>query len=572
MRKQAILRIRIITGAVLCITFILVGRLYFLQVHQHEYYIAQAEQQYVHTVRDLYNRGSIYFTTKDREYVSAATIQTGSLLAIDPSRITDPSATYEALNTVIPIDQERFFTLAGRTNRTYQEVLPRISSQQADQIKALGLTGVQLYRTQWRYYPGTTLAARTIGFVGYTESSGDTLTGRYGLEYYYEDLLKRPDDKLSVNLFAEIFTNLGSIVFDNTPAQVGDVVTSIEPTVARMLDNQLTSIQEHYRSQLTGGIIINPKTGAIYAMNAVPTFDLNNRTNKTINDFRNPLVQDTYEMGSVIKALTMIAGLDSGAIRPDSTYYDSGAVKLNTFTIRNYDGRGRGTVDMQQVLSQSLNTGVAHIVRQMGNQKFADYFRKLRLGSETGIDLPFEVAGNIANLNSPRDVEYATASFGQGIAMTPIATARALSTLGNGGRLVTPHIATEVIYQNGNRRELSYPSGEQVFSAEASEDVTRMLVEVVDKALRGGRVKMENYSIAAKTGTAQIPDPINGGYYDDRFLHSFFGYFPAYDPEFLVFLYTVEPKGVQYASETLTDPFMEIAKFLINYYNVPPDR
>jgi cell division protein FtsI/penicillin-binding protein 2 len=572
MRKQAILRIRIITGLVLCISLILVGRLYYLQVLKHGHYIAQAEQQYVHTVRDLYNRGSIFFTTKDNEYVSAATIQTGSLLAMDPSRVSDASATYDALAPIVTIEKERFLTQAGRTDRTYQEILPRISSEQAEQVKALNLPGVQLYRTQWRYYPGTTLAARTVGFVGYTEDSGDTLTGRYGLEFYHEDILKRPDDKLSVNLFAEIFTNLGSIVFDNTPARVGDVVTTIEPTVARMLDNQLQSVQEQYNSKISGGIIINPQTGAIYAMNVAPTFNLNDRNGKTIDDFRNPLVQDTYEMGSVIKALTLIAGLDSGAIRPESTYYDSGELKLNTFTIRNYDGRGRGTVDMQQVISQSLNTGVAHIVRQMGNKNFADYFRKLRLASETGIDLPFEVPGNLNNLNSPRDVEYATASFGQGIAMTPIATARALSTLGNGGRLVSPHIATEVIYQNGNRRDLSYPPGEQIFSAEASEDVTRMLVEVVDTALRGGKVKMENYSIAAKTGTAQIPDPVNGGYYDDRFLHSFFGYFPAYDPQFLVFLYTVEPKGVQYASETLTDPFMEIAKFLINYYNIPPDR
>jgi stage V sporulation protein D (sporulation-specific penicillin-binding protein) len=572
MRKNAILRIRIITGAVLFLSLILIVRLYQVQIVQHDEYESRGESQYVHTVRDLYSRGNIYFSTKDGEKVSAATVQAGYLLSIDPSRIIDAEDTYTKINSVYPLEKDTFLLRAGKKERTYYEIASELSNAEADAVAELGLAGVQLYRDQWRYYPGNDLSARTVGFVGYTLDSGSGLTGRYGLERYYEDVLVRDDSRLSVNFFAEIFSNLGSILFDNTDARTGDIVTTIEPTVARMLDRELLKTQDVWDSRLTGGIIINPKTGEIYAMNAVPTFDLNDRTGATIDDFQNPLVEGVYEMGSTIKALTMAAGLDSGAVSPSTTYYDSGSLTMNSFTISNYDGRGRGTVDMQEVLNQSLNTGVAFVVDTMGKDKFREYFKAFKFGSETGIDLPYETHGLVANLDSPRDIEYATASYGQGIALTPIATVRALSALGNGGKLVTPHIVKQIEYQDGTVKDVQYPEGDQVFSEETSVAISRMLTVVVDDALKGGDVKLENYSVAAKTGTAQMADPVNGGYYDDRYLHSFFGYFPSYDPEFLVFLYTVEPKEVRYASQTLTEPFMEIAKFLINYYNLPPDR
>ncbi len=571
MRKQAILRIRIITGAVLFLSLVILTRLYIVQIHQHNFYADMAERQYVHTVNDLYSRGTIYFTARDGSRVSAATVQAGYLLAIDPSRIKDAEATYQSLSTLVEIDHDSFITKANNKKRTYNEILPQLSSDDAEKIEKLGLTGVQLYRNQWRYYPGNDLSARTVGFVGFGANSNQ-LTGRYGLERQYDDVLLRDEDRLSVNFFAEIFSNLGSIIFDNSDSRVGDVVTSLEPTVSRVLDQQLQATQDKWHSDLTGGIIINPKTGEIYAMNAVPGFDLNDRRGVALGVFKNPLAESIYEFGSVVKALTMAAGLDSRAVTAATTYYDAGKLTFDGFTIGNYDGRGRGTVDMQEVLNQSLNTGVSFVVKQMGKEKFRDYFNALKLGEMTGIDLPNEATGLVSNLESPREIEYATASFGQGIAMTPISIVRALSTLGNGGKLVTPHIATSIEYEDGEVREIKYPEGEQIFSPETSEEISRMLTVVVDKALANGAVALPNYSVAAKTGTAQIADPVNGGYYSDRYLHSFFGYFPSYDPQFLIFLYTVEPKGVQYASHTLTDPFMEITKFLINYYDIPPDR
>jgi cell division protein FtsI/penicillin-binding protein 2 len=194
------------------------------------------------------------------------------------------------------------------------------------------------------------------------------------------------------------------------------------------------------------------------------------------------------------------------------------------------------------------------------------------LMEKTGIDLPNEVSPLIGNLDSPRNIEYATAAFGQGIALSPIMTTQALSSLANNGILPKLHVVKQINYEIGPAKTIEVEEGRRVLKSETADEITRMLVKVVDEALAGGTVKLKNYSIAAKTGTAQIANPHEKGYYDDRFLHSFFGYFPAYNPEFLVFLYTIYPKEVRYASQTLTDPFMDTAKFLINYYEIPPDR
>jgi stage V sporulation protein D (sporulation-specific penicillin-binding protein) len=349
-------------------------------------------------------------------------------------------------------------------------------------------------------------------------------------------------------------------------------VLTIEPAVQQFLERELAGIAEQWRAESVGGIVMNPSTGELYAAGSTPTFDPNRfHLQRDYSIFVNPITENVYEMGSTVKALTIAAGLDSGTISARSTFIDEGSMVLNGRRIANHDGRVRGEVTMQQVLGESLNTGVAHIALSMGRERFADYLRAFKLDEETGIDLPGETYGMLSNLNSNRDIEIATASFGQGIAVTPIAMTRALAALGNGGYLVTPHLAREVIRNGGERRLIAHDRGAQVISEAASEEVTRMLVEVVDTYLLNGSVKMPDYSIAAKTGTAQMAAS-GGGYYEDRFLHSFFGYFPAYDPQFIVFLFAVDPKGTPFASQTLTHPFMDITQFLLNYYEIPPDR
>jgi cell division protein FtsI/penicillin-binding protein 2 len=268
----------------------------------------------------------------------------------------------------------------------------------------------------------------------------------------------------------------------------------------------------------------------------------------------------------------MAAGIDAGVVTPETTFTDKGSVTIDGAKISNFDGRGRGEVNMQKVLNDSLNTGMAFVASRLGNKQLTDYYVSLGLGEETGIDLPGEVYGKIENLFNNRAVEHATAAFGQGIALTPIATVRALSALGNGGILPNPHVVKRIDYTTGLSKEVTASEPTRVFSEKTSETITRMLVNVVDEALLKGTVKIPRYSVAAKTGTAQIARTTERGYYDDRYLHSFFGYFPAYKPRFIIFLFTVYPKGAEYASHTLTEPFMDMTKFLISYYSIPPDR
>lgn len=571
MRRAIRGRLRILTLVFGVVALLLVARLYFVQiVHGHEYAL-RAEKQYVSASQELYDRGSIFFTRKDGTLLSAATLSTGFTIAMSPKLVQDPEAAYAAISAIVPIEREPFMQSAARKEDPYEVIAKRVSDDAGRAIEELDLPGIQVERERWRSYPGETRAAQSIGFVAFDDDH--SLAGRFGLERYYEHVLSRDSVGVFGNFFAELFANVNSVVTDARETKEGDLITSIEPVVQEKLDQILIDINAQYGSTETGGIIMDPKTGEIIALDTAPSFNANDFANGNAAHFGNPLVEHRYEFGSIVKALTMAAGLDAGVITANSTYNDTGCTMLNNKTFCNYDLKARGpNTPMQQVLSQSLNMGASFIALQVGHERFRGYFKDLGMHTETGIDLPSEIRGTIENIEtSPRDIEYATASYGQGIAQTPVQMIRALGALANDGQVVTPHLVRSVRLESGIEKKLSWGMPERVFSAKATEETTRMLVNVVDEKLAGGTVKIPEMSVAAKTGTAQIAGP-GGKYAEGKYFHSFFGYFPAYDPKFIILLYTKEPGGVQYASETLTHPFMELTHFLINYYEIPPDR
>lgn len=564
-------RVRLLSAGIVLFAILLVVRLYMVQIVRGDDFAQLADHQYVTSSSGLYDRGTIFFEDKDGRLVAGASLQSGFLIAITPKDIKDPEHAYDVISRAYPaIDRDAFFASAEKKDDPYEEIAHRVTPQQAKIIEDAGLAGVRLYRERWRYYPGETLAAQTIGFIGY---QGDAVRGLYGAERYWNDVLTRNEAGRNINFFAEVFSNIGETLFAQERTKAGDIVTSIEPSVQKHVEDVITSLSQKWGTRRTGVVVMDPKTGAIYAFAATPSFDANNFKNqKDVSVFSNPLVEDIYEMGSIIKPISMAIGIDTGVVTPETTYNDTGCITLDGYKVCNFDGKARGVVPMQEVLNQSLNTGVSFVAAKVGKERFGTRMRAFRFGEETGIDLPNEVHGLIDNLSSPRMIEYSNASFGQGIAMTPIETVRALAALANGGTLVTPHIAKKIQYESGASQDVTFDQGPRVISPATSETVTRMLVTVVDKALLNGSVALPRHSIAAKTGTAQIAKAGARGYYSDRYLHSFFGYFPAYDPRFIIFMYALEPHGAKYASETLTAPFMDITTFLINYYDIPPDR
>ena len=581
MDKNFALRLKFVYMAFFLIGLLFVSRLFYLQVIRGDYYQAEANSQYASFDRDFFDRGSIYFKDKDGGLVVAAGIKRGYLIAIRPDLIERPEKTYEKISAALEklgrededefflVSKEDFVRKAQRKGDPYEEVGYKLDERQAQAVASLGIKGVSIHSQRWRYYPGGRLASKVLGFVGY---KGDRLVGRYGLEKYYEKILSSGGEKRAVvNPFAEVFLDIKKILNISEEPR-GDLITTIDPEIQLFLENVLDSLYEKFSPEIAGGIVIEPKTGKVLAMSAKPDFDPNkySRTKK-FSYFLNPFTQNVFEFGSIMKPLTLAAAINERVITPETKYYDKGYVMVDGRKVANYENKSRGYVNMYDVLKYSLNTGAVFAQQKLGKEKFYQYIKKYGFGEKTGIDLPDEISGLISNLESGRDIEYATASFGQGIALTPIEMASALCSLANGGFIMRPYIVEKIERSGSSDIVFSPEKRRKVLNKYVAEEVSRMLVAATDSVF-GGRREFRHYNVAAKTGTAQLPLENGKGYYEDQYLHSFFAYAPAFDPRFLVLMFMAKPQGVKYSIYSLREPTFQIVKFMLNYYNIPPDR
>jgi cell division protein FtsI/penicillin-binding protein 2 len=583
-------RIRVLSLIFIFVALVLIIKLYIVQVINHDNYLNLGDRQYIKKNSNINDRGDIFFTKKDGSYIVAATMKDDYTLYVNPKSFftfikstknkenkTGDQILMDLKNNIsvlLKLDEKqisdfdiKLLKIKDKKDDTYFELIKGLSEDEQVLIKTLKLDYVGLGKEKKRYYPGNELASNVIGTIGF---KGDELAGRYGLEKQYDNTLSRKDKAYS-NFFVDIFSGAKKIISDKEGME-GDIYTTIEPIVQKELEKKILQINQKQNSDLTGAIIMDPYTGEIISMAKVPTFAHDDK-DYDIANYKNDMIESSYEMGSIIKSLTMSMGIDTDKVHADSKYNDVGFIKVRDRTMWNFDRKGRGVITMQTALSQSLNTGFVYIANLVGNEVMTKYFNSFGLSEKTGIDLPNESAPLTSNLNKG-DVEHATVSFGQGIAMSPIGTIRSLAVLANGGHIVNPHIVSSIKYELGTTKDIKADSLDKktpLLKPTTIDEIKRMLIYNVDNSLLNGKRKNPRYNIAAKTGTAQIASE-NGGYIDGKNIHTFIGFFPAYNPKFIIFMYTVDPKTSRYASESLASSFLDLTDFLIQYYEVPPDR
>lgn len=516
---------------------VLIGQLFFIQILKGDFYKAMAQGHYFLDEEIPGQRGEIFFNNGE----ALAVNMEWPLVHASPGEIEEKKATAELLAQIIDVDEEWLLEKLQKDN-LYEILKKKISEEEINKIKELNLKGIYLKKESGRYYPQETLASQLVGFLGADK------TGQYGIEGYYDNVLQGG----RVEKGADIFLT---------------VDYSIQFTAEKLLEKA----KEDLNIESGEIIVIEPNTGKILALANFPNFNPNQYSQAAGSDlFRNPATQKIFEPGSIFKAVTMAAAINEGKINPLTLYLDPGIMEFDGWPIYNYDRRTyRGEtvpeVTMTEVLEKSINTGAVFAQQQLGKDLFYEYIKKFKLFEKTNIDLQETVPQNKElheGLKQKREINFATASYGQGIEMTPIQLVRAYAALANGGKLITPYLVEKKIKDEK----------EEIISVKAAAQITAMMVSTVENGFsRSARIP--GYYVAGKTGTAQISFAalgINKKGYSDKTWQSFAGYAPAFNPRFLILVKMNSPEA-KTAEYSALPVFHNLAKYIIDYYQIPPD-
>lgn len=517
--------------------------MYNLQVRKGDFYSAQAASQHELAGILTPKRGSIYFTDKDDIRVPAAINKEHPTIYAKPKEITDPRETASILSSISDRSEEELIEALSKENDPFEPVAKKPTPEQIAYLEEQGSTGVYTDTEGTRFYPLGNMGSHIIG---YSSKADDPIgNGRYGLERYHDDILRGTPGSTEGDKLVR-------------PESGEDIYLTIDRNIQSQAEKILGELISEYNAEGGTVIVQEPKTGKILAMTSKPDFDPNTYGEFDIGTFLNPAVEAVYEPGSIFKIITMSAGIDSGKITPDTTYVDTGSVTFNGKTIRNWDLKAYGEVTMTRVIERSLNTGAVFAQRTMGPDVFYDYLVKFGFKEKKSVDLPGEIVGSLRPLEvDPRDINFATASFGQGISVTPIGLVTALSTIANDGVMMRPYLNAELEPETVRR----------VISGKTARQVQEMMVSGVNKA---EIPRIHGYNVAGKTGTAQVVNFVTGGY-TDEVINTYIGFAPAYDPAVVVLVKLNKPYGAPLAGLTVVPAFRDLTHFVLNYYGIPPD-
>lgn len=589
-RETDSIRFRIAKGTLAAFAMLLIVRLFTLQIVDAQIYRSLASEQ-----REIYRelfpeRGEILIRDgKSDTLTPIATNKDLYLVYADPRLVENPKKVAETLAPLLGIEKksecktkseecnedskrdgyQELFERLAKSNDPYEPLKRGVEETLVKEISSKEITGIEAVREPVRYYPLKNIGAHLVGFLG---SDGEKIAGRYGIEGAFEqELAGTPGFFEGEKDLGGRWIPVGQRKLE--PAIDGaTVVLTIDRAIQYFACNALNEAVSRHGASGGSVLIGEVRTGAILAMCGAPDFDPNEYNKvEDISIYNNPATFIQYEPGSVFKVITMAAALDTQEVTPETTYEDKGEIKIGPFTINNSDYKAHGIQTMTQVLEQSLNTGAMFAAKKVGTERFLDYVERFGFGKKTGIELENEAKGDIESLKKRGEIYLATSSFGQGISVSPIQLLSAIGAIANQGKLTKPHLVSEIRESNGATITKSAEEVREVISARTATLLSGMMVSVVEKG-HGKRAGVKGYYVAGKTGTAQIPRSDGKGYEPGATIGTFVGFAPVDNPKFVMVTRIDRPKDVKFAESTAAPLFGEIAKFLLQYFEIKPTR
>jgi cell division protein FtsI/penicillin-binding protein 2 len=546
---------------------ILFCKLFQTSVIEYPKYKLVADSQRTVKKQVYAKRGEIFAQDNaEGELYKLATGDEKYSISVVPKNVKDKQLVAKDLAFNLSLDEKDIFDKINNNKLYVPPILHRADADLTSKIEELNLIGVLITPEDSRVYPENNLASHVLGFVN---MEGE---GKYGIEGYYNKELKGSNGIIEGEKDA-----LGDLItldsLNNLVNNGDDLVLTIDHNVQFVAEQKLAQAIEKYSADSGSIIVMNPKTGAILAMTGNKNFNPNKFNEVKKEDqgsFLNPTISDVWEPGSIIKPITMAMAINEGKIEPDTTGDFSNMIKIGKYEIHTAQDKAFGHETMTQCLENSDNVCLSWVADQLGNESMNNYLDLFGFSKKTGIDVSGETTGFIPNLKDWRDINRATISFGQGISTTPLQMLTAISAIANDGKLMKPYLVDKII--NGNDQEIVTNASvvREAIKKETADKVKAMMVSVVELG-HGKKAKVEGYSVAGKTGTAQVPDP-NGGYYTDRHVGSFAGFFPADNPQFSMIVKLDNPKNVDWAEASAAPVFGEMASYLLGYYEIAPTQ